>query len=364
MACELIKAYDKSNRVITSGKKFNDINLMRNINHWWKYTSASFGWQYNLGYQYEKKMSGFFRGLFMNTNKINTEIICEKCDILNEDIIVASWHSQLMIPGYYLAVDHKKKAIVITVRGSFAIKDAIPDLIATKVNFLGGEVHEGILIATKKIKKKLDPYFIDLEQKYPDYQIICTGHSLGGGCAAIYTMLLLEDNKELNVHAYCYGCPSLVNLELAEKYRDHITTIINNFDIIPRMSYGSMEDLKFKILKVLDQSNGFLGRVFQTLQIGNTLGSAMNKKLEKFLETSSIPNITPINTNLIFHLWPPGSIINMIKTSDNNLYIEKSHPSLFTNIIISENMLMDHFPDQYDKTLNMAEKIMIEIDEK
>ena len=81
-------------------------------------------------------MSGLVAGIMKNTDKINREILIETCGISNEDIFIVNWFSELLTPGYFLVVDHKKSSIVITIRGSFELKDAIPDLIAHKVEFL------------------------------------------------------------------------------------------------------------------------------------------------------------------------------------------------------------------------------------
>ena len=55
MACKIISVHDESNKRITTGEIFDDLDEMREINHWWKYTSSSFGWQFNLGKEKSKQ---------------------------------------------------------------------------------------------------------------------------------------------------------------------------------------------------------------------------------------------------------------------------------------------------------------------
>eukprot|EP01091_Cochliopodium_minus_P010812 TRINITY_DN2953_c0_g1_i1.p1 TRINITY_DN2953_c0_g1~~TRINITY_DN2953_c0_g1_i1.p1 ORF type:complete len:554 (+),score=155.12 TRINITY_DN2953_c0_g1_i1:42-1703(+) len=361
MACKIIALYDEGNERITTGEIFEDLDEIKVIQHWWKYTSASFGWQFNLGYKYEKKLSGLISGFVSDTNKINKKIVMESVGINEEDILITKWNSELLTPGYYLAVDHNKKCIVVVIRGSFELKDAIPDLIGKKVEFLGGGVHEGFLIATKKVKEILEIKFRELREKHPEYKVICTGHSLGGACAAIYTMMLLDEYKnKIDVHAYAFGCPSLVTLDLALKYKPYITSIIYNYDMVPRTSYGSLEDLKFKVVNILEHT-GFFGRTFQILNGMEFFDEESKKKYEKILKTPSQPNFNrSTKPRHSLRLWPPGFIINMHKDSDDKIHFEKSHPSLFSNMIISNRMVADHIPDKYEEAIINAEKSILE----
>jgi hypothetical protein len=52
--------------------------------------------------------------------------------------------SRLHMPGHFLAVDHSTKSVVLAVRGTFSVKDAITDLVCDSVDFLDGTAHNGI----------------------------------------------------------------------------------------------------------------------------------------------------------------------------------------------------------------------------
>jgi hypothetical protein len=53
-----------------------------------------------------------------------------------------------------------------------------------------------------------------------------------------------SDNPEAKVHCYAYACPAVMTLDLAERHRKWISTVIYNDDIVPRLSFGSLLDLK------------------------------------------------------------------------------------------------------------------------
>ena len=43
-----------------------------------------------------------------------------------------------------------------------------------------------------------------------------------------------------------YGCPSNVSTNISKRVQDFIVTVICRDDVIPRLSYGSLYDLKEK----------------------------------------------------------------------------------------------------------------------
>lgn len=384
MACEMIGSFDPTNKIMTSGTYNSDQKILTEANYWWKFASATFGWQLEYGYQFKKGCCGLLKGFLKNTKKINKNIICETCDINQKDIVVASWRGQLFIPGYFVAIDHKTKSIVIAIRGSFELKDAIIDLTADQIDLLDDDlnlmshnnnnidfmfqnsteelysvnkVHKGMLDATTNIKNLIEIHFQQARSTYPDYKIILTGHSLGAAVAALLTILWLREHDEINIHAYCYGCPPIMSLNLTRKYQKYITTFVNGNDCIPRLSYGSVDDIKTKILEILSQSRNFLGRIFQTLQMGNPFGLSDRsiKKLETIFKSPAMPKITPIeNPNYLQRLWVPGTIIHIHQNDDEKLLIELSNPELLSNVVLTGRMFLDHFPDQYELALGQA----------
>ena len=79
-------------------------------------------------------------------------LIADNFRIPQKDIIKSALNvlkTETHKPGYYLAIDHKKECIVLSIRGSTVLSDFLTDVDCAPTqfkigNFLGG-VHEGNL---------------------------------------------------------------------------------------------------------------------------------------------------------------------------------------------------------------------------
>jgi hypothetical protein len=56
-----------------------------------------------------------------------------------------------LLPAYYLAVDAELKAVVVSVRGTFSLADALLNFTVTPHEFSGGCVHRGMFICARQL---------------------------------------------------------------------------------------------------------------------------------------------------------------------------------------------------------------------
>jgi hypothetical protein len=121
---------------------------------------------------------------------------------------------------------------------------------------------------------------------------------------------------DLHIRCHAYATPCVVSLDLAKKYRHLITSYVMGTrrplsdseagarvrffsenlcyrrrrvdvagdDLVPRLSYGSMEELKGNILIVLAQEKGTVSRMFKLFAAGNALGAP-----RRAIAASSLP---------------------------------------------------------------------------
>jgi hypothetical protein len=79
----------------------------------------------------------------------------------------------------------------------------------------------------------------------PGYTLKVVGHSMGGGTAAMATMMMRESIPELaDATCLAVACPACMTLELAQCCRDYVTTLINGTDIVPTFCSGSIDVLR------------------------------------------------------------------------------------------------------------------------
>lgn len=74
------------------------------------------------------------------------------------------------------------------------------------------------------------------------------GHSMGGGTAALLTMMLREAVPELaSARCYAIACPSCMTLELAQSCREYVTSVINSTDVVPTFSAAAVDALRQEV---------------------------------------------------------------------------------------------------------------------
>ena len=106
-------------------------------------------------------------------------------------------------PGHAIILDHSKKAIVLTIRGSISNLDWITNSQAEYIEHtiygpnntqFNGLVHKGILRAAKSIWDGTRDTIMQALESNPGYKLVVTGHSLGAGTAGMLGLLLFQDS--------------------------------------------------------------------------------------------------------------------------------------------------------------------------
>jgi len=283
----LLSSYYKTN-IHYTGKKIKDPLIISQYSFYMKYASGAYGWPlYFLGKGFGKEQ---FKGIAsgtVNSDRTDLECLLKHTGLTKDDILIACWTSDLFNPGHYVAYLHSSQEIIIAIRGTFHIHDALIDLNGMNEPFLDGYAHSGMLQTAKKKMLAIIPILEDALQKYPNYKIKILGHSLGAGTAALLTILLVQERPQWNILGYCYAPPSVISKNISMKYTEKIISIVYNNDIVPRCSLGSLEALKNTIIQILEQSDNNLQRMFLIINAGNNLGEDLSKKISSFLDVKA-----------------------------------------------------------------------------
>jgi hypothetical protein len=144
--------------------------------------------------------------------------------------------TQGQAPPYMLYLDHDHQDIVLAIRGLNLAKESdfavLLDNKLGKRKFDGGYVHNGLLKAAVWVLDAESEVLKGLVEKYPNYTLTFTGHSLGSGVAALLTMVVVQNQDKLGnierkrVRCYAIAPARCMSLNLAVRYADVINSIV------------------------------------------------------------------------------------------------------------------------------------------
>ncbi|KAH3743365.1 G-protein-coupled receptor family 3 protein 5 [Pelomyxa schiedti] len=265
------------------------------------HASGSYGWKLMGGF-----MTNFVEGtkvpastiapLLANNKKANLDALRKHTGLLPSDIYSQQWESTRFSPGHYCAVDHERQCIVVSIRGTWGLHDTVSDLVAENepFEFFGrkGNVHQGILTCARRKFEQLLPHIQQAVSDHPALPIHVVGHSLGGGVSTLLAMLLAAKHPEWRVRAFSFAPAAVLSLTLAEapETKKIVSSFVYSDDIVPRLSYGSLEIFKGLIKQTLSHTQNNKQRFFQYMASGKLLGSYLQKKIAKMLQCSCQAN--------------------------------------------------------------------------
>ncbi|KAF3832699.1 hypothetical protein F7725_026364 [Dissostichus mawsoni] len=188
-------------------------------------------------------------------------------DLKQVQIVYTSCHDAVYETPFFVAVDHAKKKVVISIRGTLSPKDALTDLTGDSERLPVEEQHgtwlghKGMVFSAEYIKKKLEQEMIlsqafgrDLNKGTMHYGLVIVGHSLGAGTAAILSFLLRPQYPTL--HCYSYSPPGGLFSEDAMEYsKEFVTSVVLGKDLVPRLGLSQLEGFRRHLLEVLQKSN-------------------------------------------------------------------------------------------------------------
>ncbi|XP_007885645.2 diacylglycerol lipase-alpha [Callorhinchus milii] len=290
-------------------------------------------------------------------------------DMPSVDIVYTSCHDAVFETPFYVAVDHDKKKVVISIRGTLSPKDALTDLTGDAERlpveghhgtWLG---HKGMVLSAEYIKKKLEQEMIlsqafgrDLGKGTKHYGLVVVGHSLGAGTAAILSFLLRPHYPTLQ--CFAYSPPGgLLSDDAMEYSKEFVTAVVLGKDLVPRIGLSQLEGFRRHLLEVLQKSNKPKWRII----VGGTRCIPKSELPEDVEETSvqnnrqwAYPSDLTIALSASVPLYPPGRIIHVVHNHpEENCCCGQEEPTYYAiwsdnktldEVIISPAMLNEHMP--------------------
>ncbi|KAJ1027335.1 hypothetical protein NDA18_003344 [Ustilago nuda] len=329
-------------------------------------------------------------------------------------------------PRFYVVTDHPRQTIMLVLRGTLSVGDLAADLTCESVPFVFDEevlrniqakaaaatnganvngngrfveeaaqdlCHQGMYITAHEIgapgrwvHRSVAAALAD----NPGYSIDVTGHSLGAGVASVLAMMWTDPTTGLTttasglpagrrLHAYCFAVPCVTSSSLGRKVSSIITSYTYSYDLVCRLSLGSIQDIRNGIAWLCYQDkqdhhgdgtmNALMKRAFEYQSGRIDSGSEKEKVEEEFLVLRKTLEASMGNT----HLFPPGKVLYALMEGDDLLQepgeegergekkqrlfrvIEEDDAALknvFGQMVFSRNMLSCHMPNVYEKSLH------------
>ena len=143
--------------------------------------------------------------------------IARYLNIPEEDIIGATKPGgDIDILGHFIAVDKRKSAVVLALRGTYTLSGVKSDLGVYSKKFCNGVAHGGIADRTDNIWEFVKEKIVSLLKSNPGFDFVITGHSLGAGAAALLILKLKHEQllakldpslSDVNIKCFAFAPP-------------------------------------------------------------------------------------------------------------------------------------------------------------
>lgn len=400
--------YTAALRNVLSSKNDADVSALNEGAHFCQLALGIYGWMMQL---IERPVTGCcvlgcswckHPRFHCCTNSTDGHIVgdtilgCQEIALLNHglepnEIRYASFAQGLVKTPYCITVDEEWKSVVVTVRGTLSLDDAVADLSIRPVLLdlwaerngfqeegSGEFCHKGMLDIAVWIVEDLKDHGI-LEQlllgdkaEFSGYELRVVGHSLGAGVAAVVATML--KSQYASVRCLAFSPPGCVfSRRLAESCKEYITSYVLGDDVVPRLGLTSMENLrhevlsliarikvpKYVILRPLSRKENVIdanARMLHQSSADIPADSAFWEAVKEFEEVQKVKK-TESGPDII--LYPPGNIIHLFRTTEDKRCLDlscalKKRPDDYVakyaevddlqEIIVNAKALSDHQP--------------------
>jgi len=148
----------------------------------------------------------------------------------------------------FVALDNTNKLIVISIQGTANIEDLETDLDFPRVKTSlcgtfntndGCEIHQGFWNALLDVQVAVKANVVNALKAHPGYNVVATGHSLGGAVGALVGTSLR--NAGISVDIYTYGQPKLGTVDISNYIQNQAPSKGSNYrvthynDLVPSL---------------------------------------------------------------------------------------------------------------------------------
>lgn len=231
------------------------------------------------------------------------------------NIVYESTESDYYRIPYLIINSDELDTIYVVCRGSYCVKDFLVDFMAATVTYRGGQCHEGVFLTAHNLFHSVKPIVKKLSDLNNNRKIVITGHSLGGGVAAMCAEFFKAEINDINVKAVCFAPVASFSSNIWEMTNYFIKTYVLDGDFVPFISFYNAINLPKDSMPTL----------FKT-----QLDKAIQKRINRHAHQPEFQDIIETKTQIVnepYQLFPPGNafLIKLVDEENGKIEIQKIH---------------------------------------
>uniref|UniRef100_A0A7S0FYR7 sn-1-specific diacylglycerol lipase n=1 Tax=Rhodosorus marinus TaxID=101924 RepID=A0A7S0FYR7_9RHOD len=225
-----------------------------------------------------------------------------------------------------------------------------------------------MFLSAKHVATMAKPVLLRLASEQPTYAITVTGHSLGAGAAVLATIMMRNDADLANKNIRCFavGSPPVLTKRMASVHRTVITSLVNNNDVVPRLSVVGLANY-FEVCKAVHE-----------LPRARKMAIDLRMWKRARLDELELPDLTELEpsrlvlggrilhmrtdkkfntiTKYWYHLYGGSTCCRGKEYVDKTYYLMEREPENFRKMKIRPGSFIDHVPQLYSAILKQILK--------
>eukprot|EP00401_Gymnodinium_catenatum_P014385 CAMPEP_0117540780 /NCGR_PEP_ID=MMETSP0784-20121206/43675_1 /TAXON_ID=39447 /ORGANISM="" /LENGTH=508 /DNA_ID=CAMNT_0005337445 /DNA_START=43 /DNA_END=1569 /DNA_ORIENTATION=+ len=205
-----------------------DLRLLKELKHWLIFASGAYG-------SADKALANDAKGSI-------SAALAGHAEVKTACLPAAG----VQLPGHFVAVDQEHRVVVLGVRGTSTLSDAVTDAVGDAVTsplVPGVQFHKAMLASAVAVLERTRNDLTEALQANRGFSVLVTGHSLGAGTAIICSILLKASPLPGSPTIRCFAFappPVVAPVDAAPVRAVEIITLVNRFDAVPRASLANV----------------------------------------------------------------------------------------------------------------------------